>query len=194
MTLTEIATFWKTINWIYVSLFWTCLYDFGQVNPTLYNTSDQNFPFANATSLPSTNNIFINPALFQTYGSFLQTTILPILNNSPPNFNPVDEGNQLQPTNCTFLRSYSCRELQRKRLISVIQQILVADYVLAHGSYLLICKLLGYYYKYHDVKGMTLIEKAKVQRITARGVRTRGHGRELSLTVKFSQMENLIII
>jgi hypothetical protein len=150
----------------------------------MYNTSDQNSLFTNATSLLSTNNIFVNPTLFQTYGSFLQTTIQPILNYSLPNINSVDERNQLQPTSCTFLRSYSCRKLQPKRLISIIQQILVGDYVLVHASYLLICKLLGYYYKRRDVKGMTLIEKAKMQRITARGMRTRCQGREMSLRVK----------
>jgi hypothetical protein len=38
--------YWKLINWLYVSFYWTVLADLGQVAPTTY--LDGNFPFPSA--------------------------------------------------------------------------------------------------------------------------------------------------
>src|SRR5215475_5849909 len=53
----DVLQFWKLINWIFVSLYWTSLYDLGQISPTSYATDT---PMA----IPPTYNIFVNPDLF----------------------------------------------------------------------------------------------------------------------------------
>jgi len=90
---TEIASFWDTITWIFVSFFWMCLDDLGETSPTIYPSTDTNLPFANATILPPTNNILVNQILFDKYSSFLQTAVL----NATLNFSEVGPINSIHP-------------------------------------------------------------------------------------------------
>lgn len=118
----NISTFWTKMNWIYVSLYWTVLYDLGQIAPTVYvNQSDT------AIMLPSSNNIFINPSLFNTYSTILDENILPDQGYSLPKFSPVGQTNRLLPHGTTFLQSYSCRQRKRKELLSALISIMAAD-------------------------------------------------------------------
>jgi hypothetical protein len=117
----NISTFWTKVNWIYVSLFWTILYDLGQIAPTFSNQSV-------STLLPSTNNIFIDASLFDTYSQVLQNVILPDLNYTLPDFSRVSDTNRLQPgIKSIFLQSYSYLQRTRKELLRFIVLVLAAD-------------------------------------------------------------------
>ena len=126
---TQIYDFWTLINWIYVSYYWTVLFDLGQVVPTINNT-----PF------PSTNNIFINQTLFDIYSSYLRGTIYPLLNAiSPfdpiPGFQSLSNGNNLRPETRHFFRGYACTERRLKAPMSLIIAVIVADYALIMSAY-----------------------------------------------------------
>ena len=121
LTPANISTFWTKVNWIYVSLFWTILYDLGQIAPTFSNQSV-------STLLPSTNNIFIDASLFDTYSQVLQNSILPDLNSTLPDFSRVNDTNRLQPgIQSIFLQSYSCLQRTRKEILRFIVLVLTAD-------------------------------------------------------------------
>jgi hypothetical protein len=137
----DAQTFWKAINWIYVSLFWTSLYDLGQVSTTIYWTNT--IFLLNATALPTTNNIFVNSSLFDEYSSFLETEIVPRLNYTLE-FSPVTNKNRAEPVNTTFVRSYSCLQRTQKDPIAIAVSILVADYSLIVGAYGLILAVAVY--------------------------------------------------
>ena len=62
------------VNWIFVSIYWTMLYDLGQISPTIYMPTDPPVP-NDFIMFPPTNNIFRNPALFNTYYSYFNNTI-----------------------------------------------------------------------------------------------------------------------
>ena len=123
MTESDVIQFWKLVNWIFVSLYWTILYDVGQISPLT--------PADNPDFLPSTNNIFINASLFKTYSSFLNDTILPKLRQEHlQDFKPISDTNQLKPRNTTFLRSYSCQKKQWKEPLNAALSIMAAWYTL----------------------------------------------------------------
>jgi hypothetical protein len=129
----------ELVNWIYVSIFWTMLYDFGQVYPTVFSV-DSDFT---VTPYPSTNNIFINETLFNIYYSYLNTTVAPILgiNQSDPNsaaplFESPSTTNVLREThNTTFIMGYSCNKRQFKTWLSALVAIILADYALIGVPY-----------------------------------------------------------
>src|SRR6202035_5570431 len=123
--------FWKLINWYFVSVYWSLLFDLGQVLPVNFDSDDW-------ALAPSTNNIFINQSLFDIYSSFLVDTIGPLENLTGipvPSFEPVSSQNYLQARDTTFLRSYSCVERHVKPVISLLISVIVADYALIMGAY-----------------------------------------------------------
>jgi hypothetical protein len=127
------SAFWTKLNWVYVSLFWTVLYDLGQIAPTVY-VNQSNTPI----TLPSTNNIFINPSLFDTYSTILEESILQDLGemNYPlPNFSSVNETNRLHPVGTTFLQNYTCTQRKRKEFLSVVISVLATDISLMLGVF-----------------------------------------------------------
>lgn len=78
---------WELLNFVYVGYYWTLLADLGQVSVTNYRpTAPQPLPtwfqvnFSESIYIPSTNNIFVNASLFDTYSAYLNSTILPALN------------------------------------------------------------------------------------------------------------------
>lgn len=128
--------FWELINWMFVSFYWTVLSDFGQIAP---------LSAADNTTLPSTNNIFINPDLFQIYASYLNKTVTALLNNSLENWTPdssnivnLTEQNTINATDTTIYLSYSCVERRRKSPLNFVISIISADYPLIHGPYVVI--------------------------------------------------------
>jgi len=74
-TNSNITTFWQTL---FISLYWTCLYDLGHITSTEYwpSTSSSTTRLdVNATTYSTTNNIFINASLFGEYYSFLNSSV-----------------------------------------------------------------------------------------------------------------------
>jgi hypothetical protein len=150
----NITTFWSTINWLYVSLYWTVLYDFRQTTPFYYPQLSHPGAdlFSYAQELPSTNNIFTNPGIFDTYNTFLRT--LPnIASLGLDDFAPLTStpNNILQPKeNVTFLINYDCQELVQKSAASIVQAVLVGTFVFVQALYGGIALALGWYYKQRD--------------------------------------------
>ena len=143
----NITNFWSTINWLYVSLYWTILYDFGQISPTYYPQTFHGNPSIYAQTLPSTNNIFTNPSLFNTYSSFLNTLPGIAAWDIGP-FAPLSPSNTLQQiNNITFQQNYECQQLRQKSPASVVQAVLIGVYVLVHAVYAALALALGWWYK-----------------------------------------------
>ena len=110
---------------MYVSFYWTALYDFGQISPAL--SDNQAAPIA-------TNNIFLNSSLFDIYASYLNNTIAPLLavplsDWTPDPYDVAGLTNAtIKEVDTTFIRSYSCLERKIKSPISLIVQVITADY------------------------------------------------------------------
>jgi hypothetical protein len=97
--------------------------------------------FPNTTVYPPTNNIFINATLFDEYYSFLNTNVGPQLNQQSFDFLPVNDTNQAQAVNTSFLQSYLCLKRVRKEILELIVLVLSADYALFMGplGYIMFC-------------------------------------------------------
>jgi hypothetical protein len=144
---------YKYLNWLLVSLFWIMLYDLGQTAPTYYE-----FPRSGIVDLSSpvfyssSNNVFVNDSLFKIYSSYLNNTIIPFLGKFNggyvlPQFLPLNDSNTLEPTNMSFLRSYSCFQSQLKGGLSVTISVLVADYAFIAGAYTLVVFCAGWWHR-----------------------------------------------
>lgn len=153
-TTTTKFDFWQLINWLYVSLYWTMLADLGQAVPTTYPVNQLGaFNFsAPVDSLP-TNNIFINTTLYEIYGSYLQNTVLPILQIPNQPIPPVTNGTEVTLPDMTFIKSYSCTRRQIKSTINFIISVVVADYALIIGGYTLAIFVAGSISKYRRREG-----------------------------------------
>lgn len=163
-TATQNETFdiWTFLNFLVVSYYWVFLADFGHVAPTSYQlTPDGDNDFSQPGFLyPTTNNLFINETLFEIYGNYLRTVILPFLQLSAPNltlpaFLPITASNSLQPIDAAIIRSYTCLERQLKGWGSAIISVLVADYALIGGPYKLLILILGWIQKRRDLSKLT---------------------------------------
>lgn len=111
--------FWSIMNWLFVGYYWRFLYDFGQIQPTIYapqSTSQTLISppnFSQPTFYPATNNIFLNDTLFQIYAT-ITTAVYNLNNYTIPGFAPVSGTNRLQTQTTTFVRGYDCQERQYK--------------------------------------------------------------------------------
>ena len=117
--------FWKLMNWLFVSVYWTILNDLGQISPThyIFDGGVDCLPnFSRPIQYLPTNNIFFNASLFNIYSAYLRNTIAPFLNfSTTAEILPLDnDNNHLRPVERTFLRSYSCIERRLKAPISWI--------------------------------------------------------------------------
>jgi hypothetical protein len=136
---------WRFINWIYVSIYWFLLAEFGQVAPTVYHAggiilgSPISVPNASAPPISYTDkhNLFVNDTLFESYDSFFRHTVLPMFKASQtlPEYMEVDGVNRLNETDAGFVRTYSCLERRWKGLVEAVVSVLVADYALFFGAY-----------------------------------------------------------
>ena len=124
--------FWELINWLYVSYYWTVLYDLGHISPYYTNT---------ITSLnTTTNNIFVNETLFKIYSSYLESTIWPMVNFPnvvpfPVTLSDLSVNNSLKNERTVFIREYACVDRVLKQPVSLVISILVADYALIKSGY-----------------------------------------------------------
>jgi hypothetical protein len=140
-------------NWLFVSLYWIFLADFGQISPTIYGQGDLNF--STVYEYPSTNNIFVNETLFEIYYSYMLNFVIPILQDAQPginipNFLPLNDTNRLQQTDVLFLKSYSCVERQLKGWVSAAISVIVANYALINGPYAVLVFIAGWFQKRRD--------------------------------------------
>jgi hypothetical protein len=141
---------WTLLNWVYVVQYWSLLYDVGQVQPTLYPTSEGLPSSYIPMEYPNTNNIFVNDTLFEIYGNYFANTILPLLgvfNGSQYSFQALDSTtNLLEPVNVAFFQIYSCTQAQLKKTLSLIISVIVADYTFLNPAFWLII-LFGAWYQ-----------------------------------------------
>jgi len=137
---------WQQLDWWFVNTYWITLYDLGQVVPDYFygNYTD---PYV-AVSLPSTNNIFLNPTLFETYFN--------IWNNSwgadMPRIN-LNATNRLYANPTTFLQTYACVQRVPKPILSIIINVIVADVSLTLAAYGFIIWVLETFKKRHSKHG-----------------------------------------
>jgi hypothetical protein len=138
---------WKFINWLFVSVYWTTLNEFGHTSPTPYvflDTRAGSHPdFSRPIQFLPINNIFVNTTLFDIYSSYLRDTILPLLNYSSLEFAGLDSVNRLEQTERTFLRSYSCVQRTKKANITFIFSVFAVVYAFVSGGYTLVMLVAG---------------------------------------------------
>jgi len=120
--------FWQLINWLFVSVYWTALYDVGQIHPVSFDDN------GDTVLLPSTNNIFVNQVLFGSFSAYMRNTVVPLLNPSngwsPNLFDNLNATNVLNETDTTFVKSYQCVQRQIRSPLGVIVAVIVADHAL----------------------------------------------------------------
>jgi len=119
---------WTLMCWLFVSYYWTVLDDLGQISPTTYiplhDWASANF--SQAIVHPTTNNIFVNETLFDVFGQYLKSTILPLLQYHIGDFSPLSAENSLEPSPTTFLRIYNCTERRLKATVSWFYSVFTA--------------------------------------------------------------------
>jgi hypothetical protein len=148
---------WRLTNWFMVSLYWTFLYQFGDIAPTRYNQDTvQNALFSGQISLSGlgspnfsspisylpTNNIFWNDTLFQIYSDYAINTLLPLVPVVGASFKiitsqvlPLNDTNRIEQSPTTILTSYQCSQMVWKGWVSALISILVAVSSLWTGGY-----------------------------------------------------------
>jgi hypothetical protein len=136
---------WSFFNWIFVIFYWGLLADLGQVAPTAYDTTILNSP--QPVPFPSTNNIFVNETLFQTYSTYFNNTFPAEL--FPPQVLLNDE-TRFQPVQTTLVRSYTCSWRNRKSSLDLIVSVIVAEYALIMGAYTIVRVITGWLQKRKD--------------------------------------------
>jgi hypothetical protein len=148
-----IVDFWKVINWIFISSYWSVLTDLGQTTTTTYpilpNSGPQPIDFSSPIHHLDTNNIWVNDTLYGIYSDFLLGTIMPLLVGSVPRatFAPLNETNRIHPTTTTFRTTYTCNIRELKAPIPAIVSIVVSDYAFIKGGYSLFIFLAAWYEK-----------------------------------------------
>jgi hypothetical protein len=152
---------WEFLNWYMVACYWTFLYQFGDIAPTIYQQDNGNPSIefidgqitfnsmghpnfsAPITALP-TNNIFWNEELFEIYSDYLRNTLVPLVLRLYPEFSdffalpqflPLDDTNRAQRVPTTLFTSYQCNELVWKGWASALVSILVSIFSLWTTGY-----------------------------------------------------------
>jgi hypothetical protein len=122
------------------------LYDFGLVYPTFYpSLTSFNDPTVGVSNVQK-NNIFLNNTLFQAYSTIFRQQI-DSQSAAKLTFKPLDPQNSWFPRKVAFYQSYSCSELVQKPALSIVQAVLIGDYVFLHTSYAMLALLLAWWYK-----------------------------------------------
>lgn len=152
--------FWRLINWILITCYWTSLLDLGQLTPTTYvplpdifNLPSPMVDFTQPESYLPTNNIFVNNTLFQIHSAYLREVILPLLNITVPEFLPLDENNRLTPSVTTFIRGYSCQKRQLKP--GFFFSVFAVDFAFLSAAYSLVILIGGLLEKSRKKDGKT---------------------------------------
>jgi len=139
-----------------VSFYWTFLYQFGDIIPTIYkqnvNANPYDGPiFINGMGSPNfsapitfttANNIFRNQTLFGIYSQYLLQTLVPAIPKvfprvtfNAPQLEPLSSTNQIQRSPTSILTSYQCSQLVWKGWVNALISILVAVSSLWTGGY-----------------------------------------------------------
>jgi hypothetical protein len=143
----ELTIHWQQLGWWFVATYWITLYDLGQVIPDYFYGNSTN-PYV-AVSLPSTNNIFLNATLFETYFN--------IWNNSWGSMGTpgitLNATNRLHANPTTFLQTYACVQREPKPIVSILINVLVADVSLTLAAYGFIIWVLEWFGKRHSDDG-----------------------------------------
>ena len=150
---------WELINWVYVVHYWSLLYDFGQVQPSLYKRSGLFPDIYVPNEYPDMNNIFINDTLFEIYGLYFTNTIVPLLggsNRDAYSFKALDLTNQLKPVHVAFNVPYLCTQMQLKTPLSVLISVLSANYTFINPVFAFIMIFGGWYQRKQHPKEGTL--------------------------------------
>lgn len=155
---------WQLVNWYMVSLYWTFLYQFGDMAPTMYNQDTVvntftgqislsglgNPNFSSPISYLPTNNIFWNDTLFQIYSNYVIDTLLPLVPIVGSSFRlitsqmlPLSDTNRIERSPTTILTSYQCSQMVWKGWVSALISILVAISSLWTGGYKIALLLLS---------------------------------------------------
>jgi len=134
--------FWRLMNWMFVSHYWTILLDFGQVSPTTFQYDDSGILIGDGlVKYPATNNIFVNETLFAIYSSYLTNTVLPLFNYTLPPFEPLNRTNAIKTSEVTFKMLYSCTDLQLKSSGSLVVSVMVASWAFITSLYALLVSI-----------------------------------------------------
>jgi hypothetical protein len=147
--------FWELMNWMFVSHYWALLADFGQVAPAtfIYNVTTGTVESYTPVVYSSANNIFVNDTLFDVYHAYLLNTVLPLFGYVLPEFNPLNETNQLSNNNVSLKLLYSCTDLQLKSFQGFVVSIFVADWALITTLYALVLFAGAWYEQLHRQDG-----------------------------------------
>lgn len=152
-------SFWDLINWYFVSLHWTTLYQFGDIAPTIYGQNALppsvllpnplvNYHqlllngigspnFSDPVTFPPTNNIFWNETLFEIYTTYFAHIYGSAQQLDLPPFLPPSNSNRIERSPITIFTSYQCNQLGWKGWVSAVFSILVAISSLWTGGYTL---------------------------------------------------------
>jgi hypothetical protein len=135
--------FWSYLGILFETFHWIFLADFGQISPTSYFdtvSNPVNLPFFNFTTsktFPTTNNVFINPSLYEIARNAKTSDFLPASFYGVPNFNETKDL-PLTENETVFVQSYLCEQRRLKSPFSLLITVLVADYALIIGAYNLV--------------------------------------------------------
>ena len=134
------VTFWATVNWFFVSFYWTSLADVGQYAP--YN------PFTDFYTSPL-NNIFVNKTLLDSYINFFETELSPY-----DCFSEISAYNYEilapYPFPTTLLQSYSCTQITLKPRLTLLLSIVVGCYTFIVGGYGVAKFVVDWWYQYRN--------------------------------------------
>ena len=150
-----VVDFWKILNWMFISSYWSLLADLGQTTSTTYPSSAGTFQGYCHVDLSApihhseTNNIWVNDTLYTIYSEYLLGTIVPLLGSPVPiaHFTPLNETNRIHPTTTTFLRTYTCNIRELKAPLPAIVSLVVSEYAFIKGGYGLFIFLAAWYEK-----------------------------------------------
>jgi hypothetical protein len=123
------VTYWKTVNTIFVALYWTTLADLGQLTPV--------FLFGNQTNYaPGPQyNIIANATLANLYNDFINNTYAPTPSEIlGADFAQWDNGTSTS-FQTVFYQEYSCTKLVSKAPIGVLVALAGSCYALINGGY-----------------------------------------------------------
>ena len=151
----ESIDLWQLINWMFVTQYWTLLYDFGEIQPTIYKRNDTIPRVFIPYVFPETNNIFINETLFEIYARYFRDTVIPLLTGMyQPDltFQPLGANNRLRSTAVAFDMAYYCIESELKSPLSLVIALLVADLSMFQTAYTVIKGIVGSWQKKKNPK------------------------------------------
>jgi hypothetical protein len=131
---------WEFVARAFYILYWVHLADLGQTSEFgTVQSSISGYPYVESCVYSSAYNIFVNETLYHNYFTYIHN----LLNQRSNHFEGVVLLNSefttpLQPSDTTFLQSYSCQKRVLKSGVSLLISVIAADYAFIAGAYSLI--------------------------------------------------------